>query len=77
MKQLCFLKFTFGYLIEDLPMLLTKKGGRQYKMLQDYIEQDSFVLRDRTEWGKRVMTDDLGREQILKKSENNIESIKI
>ena len=53
-------KFTFGYLIEDMPMLLVKKAGRNFKMLQDYIEQDSFILRDRTEWGMRVMTDDLG-----------------
>lgn len=52
-------KFTFGYLIEDMPMLLVKKSGRKFKMLQEYIEQDSFVLRDRTEWGARVMTDDL------------------
>jgi len=54
-------KFTFGYLIEDMPMLLVKKSGRKFKMLQEYIEQDSFVLRDRTEWGARVMTDDLGK----------------
>lgn len=52
-------KFTFGYLIEDMPMLLVKKAGRNNKMLQDYIEQDSFVLKDRRDWGKRVMTDDL------------------
>lgn len=53
-------KFSFGYLIEDMPMLLVKKSGRSNKMLQDYIEQDTFVLRDRTQWGGRVMTDDLG-----------------
>lgn len=52
-------KFSFGYLIEDMPMLLVKKSGRSNKMLQDYIEQDTFVLRDRTQWGGRVMTDDL------------------
>jgi len=52
-------KFTFGYLIEDMPMLLVKKAGRQNKMLQSYIEQDSFVLRDRKEWGERILTDDL------------------
>jgi len=52
-------KFTFGYLIEDLPMILVKRAGREFKMLQDYIEQDSFVLRDRSEWGERILTDAL------------------
>ena len=64
-------KFTFGYLIEDLPMILVKKAGREFKMLQDYIEQDSFVLRDRSEWGERILTDALGNSKTAVLTELN------
>ena len=57
-------KYTFGYLIEDTSMLLVKYPGRTRKMLSGHIENDSFVLEDRTSWGYRVLTDDLGKGSI-------------
>ena len=54
-------KASFGYLIEDLPMLLVKHAGRDKHILQKHLERGSFVMEDIKSWGKRVLTDDLGK----------------
>lgn len=52
-------KASFGYLIEDLPMLLVKHSGRDKHILQKHLERGSFVMEDISKWGTRVLTDDL------------------
>jgi len=57
-------KATFGYLIEDLPMLLVKHSGRDKHILQKHLERGSFIMEDISKWGMRVLTDDLGTRTI-------------
>lgn len=52
-------RFTFGYLIDDTPMLFVKKAGADITMLNEFFEQGSFSLKDWTQWGFRVSTDSL------------------
>lgn len=52
-------KATFGYLIEDLPMLLVKHSGRDKHILEKHLERGSFIMQDISKWGMRVLTDDL------------------
>jgi len=51
--------FTFGFLIDDTPMLFVKEAGVTKTILNEFFERDSFSLRHWDNWGFRVTSDKL------------------
>merc|ERR1739838_984858 len=51
--------FTFGFLIDDTPMLIVKNAGITKTILNEYFERDSFSLKHWDSWGFRVTSDKL------------------